>query len=108
MKVKLVILMICFRILSLWVTSQTRTVTGNVTDDKFLSLPGVSILIVGTTTGTVSDADGRLYISNVKSSDRLKISSIGMKEQTIEVGRKSNIAVTLLPDLVGFIISVIR
>jgi TonB-linked SusC/RagA family outer membrane protein len=101
MKRRKSILIVFFALLSLWATSQTRTITGKVLDDQQSPLPGVSIVIAGTTSGTVTDLDGNFSLPNVRTTDKLKISFIGMKEQTIDPGTRNSIMVTLLPDLVG-------
>ena len=43
--------------------AQDTTVTGNVTDESGEALPGVSVLIVGTSTGTVTDLDGNFNLA---------------------------------------------
>ena len=59
-------------------------VTGKVTDDKGLPLPGVSIKVAGTTTGTVTDAKGE-YTIQVDEGASLVFSFIGFASQTIRV-----------------------
>lgn len=43
--------------------AQTRLLTGNVVDGDNLPLPGVSVIVKGTTTGTVTDIDGQFRLS---------------------------------------------
>ncbi|MDW7693625.1 TonB-dependent receptor [Flammeovirgaceae bacterium SG7u.111] len=61
-------------------------------------LPGVSILIKGTATGTTTDIDGK-YTLNAPSGSTLQFSYIGFISQDIEVGSQSQINITLEPDL---------
>ncbi len=62
-------------------------------------LPGVSVIIQGTTTGTVTDLDGSYSIS-VPSGDRvLEFSYIGFVRQTVAVRNRSTINVTMNPDI---------
>lgn len=61
--------------------AQQRTVTGTVTDGNGLPMPGVSVLIEGTQTGTQTDLDGKYSISAAPT-DTLVFSFIGMQTQT--------------------------
>jgi TonB-linked SusC/RagA family outer membrane protein len=77
-----------------------KTITGTVRDasDHLNTLPGVSIQVKGTTRGTVTDLDGR-YSLTVQSGDKdLVFSFIGMKPQTISIGNKTTIDVTMDSD----------
>ena len=60
-------------------------------------LPGVSVLIVGTTTGTISDIDGKYQI-NATEDQVLRFSFIGFTEQEIQVGSRSVIDITMIAD----------
>lgn len=72
-----------------------KVVTGKVVDDKGLPLPGVSIKVKGTGTGTVSDINGAFSI-NVADNAVLVVSFIGYDSQEISVAGKSSINVTLV------------
>lgn len=81
------------------VLAQGRTVTGTVTDESNAPLPGVSVLIKGTTTGTATDVSGNFSL-NVPGNDAvLEISFVGYATQEITVGDRSTINVTLSPDV---------
>jgi len=92
-------LMIVFSILFLSLNLQAQVeVSGVVKDaDTGLPLPGVSILITGTTIGTVSDMEGKYKIS-VSPGARLWFSYIGFVDQKIAVGSQTVIDVFLAPD----------
>ncbi len=61
------------------------TVTGNVRDNATGEpLPGVNVIVEGTTNGTATDMDGNYTLSNVKQGDRLVFSFIGYASQTAE------------------------
>lgn len=77
----------------LW--AQTTTITGVVTsaDDK-QPIPGVTVVIKGTTTGTITDLDGR-YSLQAKANDTLAFSFVGMKPQFHAVGANKTIDVVL-------------
>ena len=72
-------------------------VTGKVID-AMGELPGVSVVIKGTSNGTITDLMGQFTLSNVKSSDVLVFSFIGYKTQEITVGNQKNISVTMEED----------
>lgn len=79
--------------------AQDRVVTGKVvTSEDNSSIPGVSVTIKGTTRGAVTDPNGDYKISVANSSKTLVFSFVGFRSQEIEIGTKSVINVTLLPD----------
>src|SRR5690606_37541989 len=61
------------------------------------TLPGVNVLVVGTTTGTTTDIDGQFVIS-VPANSSLQFSFVGFISQTVEVSNQSTINVVLQPD----------
>ncbi|MBX2841867.1 MAG: TonB-dependent receptor [Flammeovirgaceae bacterium] len=92
----MVILVWCC-LLSVSANAQT-TISGKVVDDTDFPLPGVSVLIKGSTQGTVTDVNGD-YQLNVPSDETVLVYSfIGMQAQEIPVGNQSVINVELLPD----------
>ncbi|HNW49848.1 MAG TPA: TonB-dependent receptor [Prolixibacteraceae bacterium] len=101
MKKKGLLLLLLF---VLWGVSyaQQYSVTGKVTSaEDGNSLPGVSIAVKGTTTGTITDIDGN-YALNIKDRNAtLVFAFVGMKSQEIPVNGKSRIDVSLSPDILG-------
>ncbi len=78
---------------------QSRRITGKVTDKSGASLPGVAVLIEGTTTGSVTDADGNYVLECPEMNDlALVFSFIGMKTQRVVVGNRTEIRVTMEED----------
>ena len=75
----------------------TTLVTGRVTDEKGEGLPGVTVLLKGTTQGTSTDANGNFSIE-VPAGGSLIISSIGYATQTVVVGSQTTLAVSLAAD----------
>ena len=71
-----------------------RTVSGTVTDDEGESLPGVSVVVKGTTTGTTTDIDGT-YSIVVDSDITLVFSFVGFEIQEIALGTNTVIDVVL-------------
>ena len=81
---------------------QEITVTGTVTDASDGStLPGVSVVIQGTTVGTTTDAEGNYELSNVPEDAVLEFSFIGMVTEEVPVESRSVIDVELVPELVA-------
>lgn len=76
-------------------SQKTVTVTGTVSDAEGERIPGVTIVVQGKGTGTVTDIDGNYRLSNVSSSDILVFSFIGLQTQEIEVGNQPIIDVVL-------------
>ncbi|SDC94637.1 TonB-linked outer membrane protein, SusC/RagA family [Algoriphagus faecimaris] len=79
--------------------AQTREVSGTVIsgEDNF-PLPGVSVLVKGTTTGTVTDIDGKFTISVSSADAVLVLSFIGFATTEVPVGNQNNFEITLNPD----------
>jgi TonB-linked SusC/RagA family outer membrane protein len=79
---------------------QPSSVTGKVTDSSGNPLPGATVLIKGTTNGTITDSDGNFSFSNVPSNGTLVFSFIGMKNQEVPVAGKSSIKVVMAPETI--------
>lgn len=75
-----------------------KSVTGVVTDEAGLPLPGVSVVVKGTTIGTITDLDGRFILSKVSDNAVLQFSFIGMKIQEQAVAGKASFNVTMQAD----------
>jgi len=83
----------------LFTLAQERTVTGKVTSVEDGTLPGVNIVIQGTTNGAVTDVDGNYSIVVPGPEAVLVFSSIGYASQTVIVGNQSTIDVVLTTEL---------
>lgn len=84
-------------LLSLFVTAQEKTITGTVSDQNNIPLPGASVVVKGTATGTQTDFDGNFAIQ-AKSGDVLVFSYIGQKTEERGVGATNIINVMLAED----------
>jgi len=82
-------------------SQQSSKVTGKVTDSTGGPLPGVSIVVKGTTNGTITNVDGVYTLSNVPASSTIVFSFVGMKTEEVEVGNKTVINVKMKEDAVG-------
>ena len=78
-----------------------RKVSGKVTDQLGAPLPGASVVVKGTTTGTITDNGGTFSISVPSDGNSLIFSFVGMKSQEIAIGNKTTIDVSMLEESVG-------
>ena len=78
---------------------QSRNVTGTVRSLEGETLPGVSIVLKGTSTGTVTDVEGKFSLSVPSDDATLVFSSIGYVTQEIGVNGRSVIDITLGEDV---------
>ena len=76
-------------------------VTGRVTDEKGEPLPGVTILIKETRTGTISDGKGNFTLRVTKDTDILVFSFIGMKTQEVPLNKKTTLQVIMEEEVSG-------
>ncbi len=81
--------------------SQQKNITGKVTDANGQSLPGVTILIKGTTQGVVTDADGNYSLPSVPIDATLVFSFVGMRTQEVPVAGRTSINVTMQEETIG-------
>lgn len=89
-------LIVGFLMISTLAFSQTNIeVTGTVSDSGGELLPGVTVVVQGTTNGTITDIDGNYALKNVPSDATLQFSFIGMKSTAVAVGGQTIINVTL-------------
>ena len=80
------------------VMAQSKTISGSVTDGNDASpLPGVSIVVQGTTNGTQTDFDGNDSI-DASLGDVLVFSYIGMKTQSVSIGNSNTIDISMQED----------
>ncbi|MDX9883286.1 MAG: TonB-dependent receptor [Prolixibacteraceae bacterium] len=81
--------------------TQQKTVQGKVTDSSGQPLPGVSVVVKGTTTGTISDFDGKYTLINVPGDATLVFSFVGFKSQEIQINNNTNIDIQMVQDVIG-------
>jgi TonB-linked SusC/RagA family outer membrane protein len=80
---------------------QTKTITGTVTDENGQPLPGVTVVVKGTTTGTVTNADGEFNLQIPLNSESLTFSFVGFKSQEIQIGSTTNFDIQMVQDVIG-------
>lgn len=77
--------------------AQEKSISGMVSDNSGLPLPGVNIIVKGTATGTQTDFDGNFTIT-AKSGDVLTFTYVGLKAQEVTVGASNTLNVTMQED----------
>lgn len=99
MKRKLVMMLTCLLVSVGFAMAQTRTITGTVfSEEDGEPVVGASVLVEGTTTGTITDIDGNFTLSRVPAEAKhLKVSYIGMLPMITPV--KDNLQIHLKPDV---------
>lgn len=80
------------------VWAQVGTITGKVIDKAGEGVIGASVLVVGTTMGTITDVDGNFKLDNVRSDATLKISFVGYQTLEVKVAGKKSLTITLQDD----------
>ncbi len=99
MRKKVTLLLLAFVLCTVWsLRAQGQgKITGKVVD-AMGELPGVSVVVKGTTNGTTTNLDGQFTLENVKSTDVLSFSFIGYKTQEIKVGGQKVFNITMVED----------
>jgi TonB-linked SusC/RagA family outer membrane protein len=77
--------------------AQEKLISGMVSDESGLPLPGVNIIVKGTTNGTQTDFDGK-YSLTVNTGDVLSFTYVGLKSQEVTVGASNTLNVTMQED----------
>lgn len=96
---KIILLSLAFLISAGMAFAQDRTVSGKVTSAEDGSgIPGVNVVVKGTTTGTVSDIDGNYSLSVPDDASTLVFSFIGMTTQEVEIGTRATIDISMAAD----------
>ncbi len=80
---------------------QQNTVSGRVTDSGGQPLPGVTVVVKGTTQGTVTDANGEYTLSTIPKDATLLFSFVGMRTQELVIGNQTSINVVMEEETVG-------
>ena len=76
------------------IDQQNHVVKGKVTDENGATLPGVTIIIVGSTKGVITDTDG-FYSIEVASTDELEFSFVGMETHRVKVENNTTLNIVL-------------
>ncbi len=98
---KISVLIVFLAVLGLQLAqAQVRQITGTVTSAEDGSpLPGVQIVVVGTTIGAITDVDGNYAINVPEDAEQLQFTFVGLTTQTIDIEGRSEIDVVMEEDL---------
>lgn len=96
-----IFLVAAFLLFHLSVSAQQRAISGTVTGTDNAPFPGVSVMIKGTTVGTLTGSDGKFTLSVPESAKILVFSFVGMKTEEVGLGSSNVYNVTLSESLVG-------
>src|SRR5690554_4039005 len=80
---------------------QQKTISGKVVDEEGMPLPGVSVVVQGTTIGVVTDIDGNYSLQVPDDARVLVFSFVGMKRQQVNIGTRTSIDITLEAETIG-------
>ncbi len=80
---------------------QQKSISGRVTDVEGQPLPGVSIVVKGTTSGVVTDPEGNFNLSDVSQDAILVFSFVGMKPQEVAVAGQTSFNIVMEEDAIG-------
>ncbi len=81
--------------------AQQKNLSGKVIGEDGAPIPGVTVVVKGTTNGTITDMDGKFSFSAPSSSKTLSISYIGLKSQEFEIGTQTVFNVTMVSETIG-------
>ncbi len=85
--------------IALW--AQTKVITGNVSSAEEGPIPGVTVVVKGTTVGALTDAQGNYTITVPGNANTLVFSYIGLKTREVDIAGQAVINSVMEPDLIG-------
>src|SRR3712207_2550410 len=97
-KLKLFFILPLFFLSLTTIQAQNTPITGKVADDKGEALPGVTILVKGTTNGTTTDANGSFSLNVPNGNGTLIASFVGYLTQEVPINNKTTVNITLASD----------
>ena len=97
-KVQQLFFVALFSVLAITASAQSKTVSGTVVDKAGEPVIGASVVVKGTTNGTITDFDGNFSLQGVPNDGTIQISFVGYKTQDVSVAGKSTVQVTLVED----------
>ena len=90
-----------FLVSQLGAFAQTKEVSGTVIGQDSKPIPGLTVIVKGTTTGAITDFEGKYTVTRVPEGATLVFSFVGMKTQEVVVGNQTLIDVTMETDAIG-------
>ncbi len=99
---KPIAIFVLFVFFGAWLLAQTNEISGTVTSsDDGMPIPGVSVVVKGTTIGAVTDINGVYHLGVPENAQSLVFSFVGMKAQEVNIGNQSTINIILETDVMG-------
>lgn len=95
-------LVVLAMLISSFALAQDRVVTGKVSDESGSAMPGVNVILKGTSVGTATDVDGNFSISVPNEQSILVFTFVGYSSSEVTVGSKTSIDVQMAPDVTTF------
>lgn len=83
------------------VNQQQKSISGKVSDSSGEPLPGVTVVVKGTSNGVITDVDGKYSLPNTPSNGTLIFSFVGMVSQEVQIGNRISIDVVMESDVIG-------
>lgn len=80
---------------------QQKKITGKVSDITGAPVPGATVVVPGTTVGTIADIDGNFTLSIPANAKTLLVSFVGMIAKEVQIGNANNFRVTLVEQTIG-------
>lgn len=80
---------------------KNRVITGKVMDEAGQTVPGASVIVKGTTTGTITNMEGAFTLTIPVDGKTLVFSFVGMASQEVAIGNRSVFNVTLQQETIG-------
>ena len=79
----------------------SKKVSGKVTEVNGAPIPGVTVMVKGTTTGVITDNDGNYSLANIPANATLQYSFVGMKSQEVKIASQTAVNVVLVEESIG-------
>ncbi len=86
---------------AMYPAGQQKKISGKVSDAQGEPIPGASIVVKGTTVGTIADMDGNFSLSIPANAKTLTVSFVGMLAKEIPIGNSASFRITLTESAVG-------
>lgn len=100
MRKKITLLVMTLFSVYLQVVAQERVISGKVTSaTETQGIPGISVVVTGTTTGTTTDINGGYKIGVPSGTKQLTFSGVGLKTKTMDIGTSDNMDVVMESDV---------
>ncbi len=80
---------------------KTKVITGKVSEDSGQTVPGASVVVKGSSIGTITDMDGKFSLNVPVDAKTLVISFVGMVTQEAAIGAKTNFSIVLAQETIG-------